>query len=179
MNKKANLEVRAKVGVFNRSVACRLGEGMLEVERGGNVQRVGYDEIVEIRFQKRRSGRSVLGIQRATGRAITLRVSSGATSDEAVNDFVKSLCSLLAATSPDARVVIGPSRTQWVASWGGLFASGAVLLFAVWSLLAGDNIGSMLMPIGISLVNLAVVVPILRSGRPHQYSVAEALLRGL
>jgi len=56
-------------------------------------------------------------------------------------------------------------------AWAGIWSS---FVFLAWSLLAGGQIRPMLMPVGIALVNLAVVVPIVRSGKPRQYSAADA-----
>ena len=92
-----------------------------------------------------------------------------------IDDFMKSLLKRVAVASPETAYVSGPSRTQWIASWIGVLASGAVLLLVAWSLSAGRQIGPMLMPVGIALVNLAVVVPILRSGKPRRCRAADAL----
>jgi hypothetical protein len=91
-----------------------------------------------------------------------------------IDDFVKSLLDCVARVSPTKRFVIGPSQTQWVASWVGLFASSAVFAFATWSLSDAGQFGSVLLPVGIALVNLAVLLPVLRSGRPRRYTAADA-----
>lgn len=38
-----NREIRAGLGFFNRPVVCRIAEDGLEIARGADVTRVGYD----------------------------------------------------------------------------------------------------------------------------------------
>jgi hypothetical protein len=170
-----NREIRAGLGFFNRPVVCRIAEDGLEIARGADVTRVGYDVLSEIRFHRRGAGRAVLGVRTSDGNATTLKLMATHASNGAIDDFMKSLLKRVAVASPETAYVSGPSQTQWIASWIGVLASGAVLLLVAWSLSAGRQIGPMLMPVGIALVNLAVVVPILRSGKPRRYRAADAL----
>jgi hypothetical protein len=128
----------------------------------------------EIRFHRRGAGRAVLGVRTSDGNTTTLRLMASPGSNGVIDDFVKSLLKRVALSSPETAFVSGPSQTQWIASRIGVLASGAILLLAAWSLSAGGQIGPMLMPVGIALVNLTVVVPILRSGKPRKYQVADA-----
>lgn len=171
-----NREIPAGIGFFNRPAVCRIAEDGLEIARGTDVTRIGYDVLSEIRFHRRGAGRAVLGVRTSDGKTTTLRMRATHASNGPIDDFVKSLLERVALSSPGAAFVSGPSRTQWIASWIGVLASGAVLLLSAWSLVAGGQIGPMLMPVGIALVNLAVVVPILRSGKPRQYPVADATI---
>jgi hypothetical protein len=118
----------------------------------------------------------VLGVRTSDGNTTTLRLMATPGPNGVIDDFVKSLLKRVTLSSPETAFVSGPSQTQWIASWIGVLASGAVLLLAAWSLSAGGQIGPMLMPVGVALVNLAVVVPILRSGKPRQYQVADATI---
>jgi hypothetical protein len=176
MSDMQNREIRAGLGSFNRPVVCRIAEDGLEIARGADVTRIGYDALSEIRFHRRGAGRAVLGIRTLDGNTTTLRLMAAHASNGPIDDFVKSLLERVALSSPGAAFVSGPSRTQWIASWIGVLASGAVLLLSAWSLAAGGQIGPMLMPVGIALVNLAIVVPILWSGKPRQYPVADATI---
>ncbi len=176
MTDKQNHEIPAGIGFFNRPVVCRIAEDELEIARGADVTRISYDILSEIRFHRRGAGRAVLGVQTSDGNTMTLRLMATPGSNGVIDDFVKSLLKRVAHSSPETALVSGPSRTQWIASWIGVLASGAILLFSAWSLIAGGQIGPMLMPVGIALVNVAVVVPILRSGKPRQYEVADATL---
>lgn len=169
-----NDEISVRTGVLNRSVTCRIAEAGLDVLRDGHTTRFGYDRLSEIRFYRRGSGRAVLSVQTSDGTTTTLRFVPEAASAMEIGDFVKSLLQRVARVSPTTRFVIGPTRMQWVASWVGVLASSAVLLFAAWSLLADRHFGPLLLPVGIALVNLAVVLPIVRSGRPCHSSAADA-----
>lgn len=176
MTDTQNHENSASLGFFNRPVVCRITEDGLEIARGSYVTRIGYDVLSEIRLHRRGAGRAVLGVRTSDGDTTILRLMAKHSPEGAINDFVKTLLKRVALSSPGAAFVSGPSRTQWVASWIGVLASGAVLLLSAWSLVAGGQIGPMLMSVGIALVNLAVVVPILRSGKPRQYPVADATI---
>ena len=169
-------ESRAGLGVFNRPAVCRIAEEGLEIARGTDVTRIGYDMLSEIRFHRRGVGGAVLRVRTSDGNTATLRLMATHASDGAIDDFVKSLLKRVALSSPGAAFVFGPSRTQWIAYWSGVLASGTVLLLSACSLVAGGQIEPILMPVGIALVNLAVVVPILRSGKPRQYPVADATI---
>jgi hypothetical protein len=173
MTDTQNREIRAGLGVLNRPAVCRIADEGLEIARGTDVTRIGYDTLSEIRFHRRGAGRAVLGVRTSDGNTTTLRLMAAHGFKSAIDDFVKSFLKRVALSSPGAAFVSGPSRTQWIASWIGVLASGAVLLLSAWSLVDGGQIGPMLMPVGIALVNLAVVVPILRSGKPRQYPVAD------
>jgi len=175
MTDTQNREIRAGLGVLNRPAVCRIADEGLEIARGTDVTRIGYNMLSEIRFLRRGAGRAVLGVRTSDGNTTTLRLMAAHGSKSAIDDFVKTLLERVALSSPGAAFVSGPSRTQWIASWIGVLASGAVLLLSAWSLVAGGQIGPMLMPVGIALVNLAVVVPILRSGKPRRYRAADAL----
>lgn len=167
-------EIRARTGFFNRSVTCRFSENGMELVQDRDVKRIGYDKLSEIRFHRRGAGRSVLRLKTSQGDMATLRLMLDGSSDRGIDDFVKSFLQRVAQSSPQTPVVIGPSRLQWLASWIGVVASGAILLLAAWSLLVGGQIGALLMPVGIALVNLVIVVPILRSGPTRHYTVADA-----
>jgi hypothetical protein len=175
MTDMQNREIRAGLGLFNRPAVCRIAEEWLEITRGADVTRISYNMLSEIRFHRRGAGRAVLGVRTSEGNTTTLRLMATHGPDGMIDDFTKSLLKRVALTSPETAYVSGPSQTQWIASWIGVLASGAVLLLAAWSLSAGGQIGPMLMPVGIALVNLAVVVPILRSGKPRRYRAADAL----
>lgn len=174
MRDKQNDEISVRTGFLNRSVTCRTAEAGLEVLCNGHTTRFGYDRFSEIRLDRRVSGRAVLSIKASDGATTTFRFVPEAASAMAIDDFVKSLLQRVARVSPTTRFVIGPSRSQWVASWVGVLASSAVLLYAAFSLLADRHFGSLLLPVGIALVNLAVVLPIVRSGRPRHSLVADA-----
>lgn len=176
MTDTQNHEIRAGLGFFNRPAVCRIAEEGLEIVRGADVARIGYDMLSEIRFHRRGAGRAVLVARTSDGNTTTLRLMATPALEGVIDDFVKTLLKRVALSSPETAFVSGPSRTQWIASWIGGFASGAVLLLAAWSLSDGGQIGPMLMPVGIALVNLAVVVPILRSGKPRQYEVVDATI---
>jgi hypothetical protein len=170
-----NDEIHSTTGFLNRSVTCRIAKAGLEVLRDGHTTLIGYDGFTEIRFDRRGSGRAVLIVKTSEGTTTTLRFVPEAAAAMEIDDFVKSLIDRVGHLSPKTRFVIGPSQTQWVASWGGLFASGAVLAATAWSVSAGGQLGSVLLPVGVALVNLAVVLPILRSGRPRRYTAADAI----
>lgn len=169
-----NDEISARTGFLNRIVTCRIAEAGLEILRDSHSARIGYDAFAEIRFDRRGSGRDVLSVKTAEGATTTFRSVPEAAAATEIDDFMKSLLQRVACVSPTTRFVIGPTRTQWVASWVGVLASGAVLLFSAWSLLADRHSGPFLLPIGIALVNLVVVLPIVRSGRPRHSSAADA-----
>jgi len=114
------------------------------------VIRIGYEMLSEIRFHRRSAGRAVLGVRTSDGNATTLRLMAAHGSNGAIDDFVKSFLKRVALSSPGTAFVSGPSRTQWIASWIGVLASGAVLLLSAWSLVAGGQTGPMLMPVGIA-----------------------------
>jgi hypothetical protein len=168
-------EIRAGIGLFNRPVVCRIAEDGLEIARGADLTRISYNMLSEIRFHQRGAGRTVLGVRTSDGNTTTLRLMSTPGPNGVIDDFVKSLLKRVALSSPGTAFVSGPSRTQWIASWIGVLASGAVFLLSTWSLVVGDQIWPMLMPVGIALVNLAFVLPILRSGKPRRYTAADAL----
>jgi hypothetical protein len=170
-----NHEIRGGIGFFNRPAVCRIAEDGLEIARGTDVTRIGYEMLSEIRFHRRGVGRAVLGVRTSEGNTTTLRLTATPGPNDVIDDFMKSFRKRVVLSSPGAAFVSGPSQTQWIASWIGVLASGAVLLLAAWSLSAGGQIGPTLMPVGIALVNLAVVVPILRSGKPRRYRAADAL----
>lgn len=174
MTDMENDEISVRTGFLNRSVTCRIAEAGLEVLRNGQITWIGYDRFSAIRFDRRVSGRAVLSVKTSEGATTTFRSVPETASAMEIDDFVKSLLQRVACVSPTTRFVIGPSRLQWVASWVGVLASGAVLLFAAWSLLADQHFGPLLLPVGIALVNLAVVLPIVRSGKPHHSSAADA-----
>ena len=174
MTNMQNIEVLASFGFFNSRVTCRHGEACLEILRDGDVTRISYDQFSEIRYSRRGSRQAVLSVQTSEGTTTTLRFVPEAASSMEADVFVKSLLDRVVHISPTTRFVIGPSQTQWVASWVGLFASGAVLAVTMWNLSAGGQFGTLLLPVGIALVNLAVVLPILRSGRPRRYTAADA-----
>lgn len=173
MTDMQNDEISSRTGFLNRTVTCRVTEVGLEIQSDGDIALIGYDGFTEIRFDRRGSGRAVLIVKTSEGTTTTLRFVSEAASAMEIDDFVKSLLERAARLSPTTRFVIGPSQTKWVASWVGLFASGAVLAAATWSVSAGGQFGSVLLPVGVALVNLAVVLPILRSGRPRRYTAAD------
>jgi len=160
MTDTQNQEIRAGRGFFNRALICRIAEGGLEIARDADVTRISYDMLSEIRFHRHLSGRSLLKMETLTGTVRTPRLTPTSTARAEFDGFVQSLLQRVSSASPTTRVVFGPSKTQWMASWLGL--------------LAGGQIGLMLMPVGIALVNLAVVVPIVRSGKPRLYPAADA-----
>jgi hypothetical protein len=176
MTDTQNRELRAGLRFFNRPAVCRIAEEGLEIVRGTDVARIGYDMLSEIRFHRRGAGRAVLGVRTSDGNTTTLRLMAKHAPEGAIDDFVKTLLKRVALSSPGAAFVSGASRTQWVASWIGVLASGAVLLLSAWSLVACGQIEPTLMPVGIALVNLAVVIPILRSGKPRQYEAADTTI---
>ena len=169
-----NDEISARTRFLNRILICRIAEAGLEIQRDIHTTRIGYDACAEIRFDRRGSGRAVLSVKTSEGATTNYRFVPEATSAMEIDDFVKSLLQRVARVSPTTRFVIGPTRTQWVASWVGVLASGAVLLFAAWSLLADRHFGPLLLPVGIALGNLVVVIPIVRAGRPRHSSAADA-----
>jgi hypothetical protein len=174
MTDEQNGTVRARAGFFNRDVRCDLTEAGLEIRRNSNVTRIGYAEITEIRYRRHGPRRSVLSLKISSGMRITLKFISDYAAASELKAFVKSLLRRVAGDSPATRFVLGASQSQWVASWFGVFASGAVLAVAARSLLTEGQFSSILLPVGIALVNLAVVVPILQSGRPRRYRVKDA-----
>lgn len=176
MTDTQNREIRAGLGIFNRPAVCRIAEEGLEIVLGADVTRIGYDTLSEIRVHRRGAGRAELGVRTSDGNTTILRLTVKHASNGAIDDFLKVLLKRVALSSPETAFVSGPSRTQWNASRIGVLASGAVLLLSAWSLVAGGQIGPTLMPVGIALVNLAVVVPILRSGKPRQSEVADATI---
>jgi hypothetical protein len=62
------------------------------------------------------------------GTVRTLRLTLTSAAQAEIDGFVKSLLQRVASASPTTRVIFGPSKKQWMASWLGL-ASGAVLFF--------------------------------------------------
>jgi len=174
MTDKQNHEICAGIGFFKRPVVCRIAEDGLEIAHGADVTPISYAMLSEIRLHRRGAGRAVLGVRTSDGNTRTLRLMATPAPNGVIDDFVKSLLNRVALASPGTKFVSGPSQTQWIASWIGVLASGAVLLLASLNLSAGGQSGPMLMPVGIAFVNLAVVVPILRSGKPRQHTAAEA-----
>lgn len=59
-----------------------------------------------------------------------------------------------------------------LAAWIDLVASVVIRIGATRALLANSFGASLLLPVGIELVNLSVVIPIVRSGRPRHYLVS-------
>lgn len=169
-----NDEISAGTGFLNRVVTCRTAEAGLEILRDSHTTRIGYDACAVIRFDRGGSGRAALSVKTSEGATTTFRFVPETASAVGIDDFVKSLLQRVAPVSPTTRFVIGPTRTQWLASWVGVLASGVVLLFAAGSLLADRHFGPLLLPVGIALVNLAVVLPIVRSGGPRHFSAADA-----
>lgn len=174
MTEMQNDEISARTGFLNRSVMCRIAEAGLEVLRDGKTTRIGYDGFTEIRLDRRGSGRAALSFKTLEGATTTLRFLPEAASAVGIDDFVKSLLQRVAGVSPKTRFVMGPTRSQWVASLVGVLASCAVLLFAAGSLLSDRHFGPLFLPVGIALVNLAVVLPIVRSGKPRHFSAVDA-----
>lgn len=175
MTDTQNHEISAGLGFFNRPVVCRIAEVGLEIARDADVTRISYDMLSEIRLHRRGAGRAVLGVRTVDGNTTNLRLMATGAPKGVIDDFVKSLLKRVAVSSPGTEFVSGPGRTQWIASWIGVLASAAILLLSAWSLMAGGQIGPILMPVGIALVNLGVVVPIMRSGKPRRYTAADAL----
>lgn len=176
MTDKQSVEIEAGTGFFNRQVTCRIAESGLEMLRDGDVIRIGYDGFTEIRARRHGSGRPVLCLLTSDGMRIMLNFKVHPAASSKVNTFVKSLLRRVASCAPATRFVLGASQFQWVASWVGGLASGAVLAVAAQSLLVEGQLGPILLPVGIALVNLSVVFPILQSGRPRRYRVEDAPL---
>jgi len=130
MSDMQNHEIRAGLGSFNRPVVCRNAKDGFEIARGADVTWIDYDALSEIRFHRRGVGRAVLGVRKLDGNTTSLRLMAAHASNGRIDDFLKSLLERVALSSPGAPFVSGPSRTQWIASWIGVLASGAVLLFS-------------------------------------------------
>ena len=61
-----------------------------------------------------------------------------------------------------------------LAAWIGLVAAVSILIGAIWVLLANYPCDSLLLPVGIALVNLTRVIPTVRSGRSRHCLVSTA-----
>ena len=57
-------------------------------------------------------------------------------------------------------------RWQWLAAWLGLVVSSVILVTAGWLLLNGSDLAELALPVAIAAVNLAIVLPVVRAGRP-------------
>ena len=167
-------EIRAQTGFFPVTVTCRLDEDGLRILRGGAVTRIGHDAYGDIRFHRRGSGRAALVLAPSDGRGLTLLFKPALASDDEIADFVADLGRRIARSSPVARLVIGPSRRQWVASWIGVLASGVVLAGAALSLWGGVGFDAVLVPSAVALINLGIVVPIVRAGPPRALAIRDA-----
>lgn len=167
-------EIRARTGFFPITVTCRLGDDGLHILRGADVTRIGYDAFASLRFDRRGSGHAALVLAASDGRGASFLFKPGLAPDAEVTAFAMDLGKRVARASPAARLVIGPSRRQWVASWIGVCASGLVLLGAALALWAGGAPGSVLVPTAVALVNLGIVLPILRAGPPRTHAMKDA-----
>ena len=174
MSDSRNHAISARAGFFKVSVTCSLQDDGLSILRGTAVSRIGYDAIRAIRFHRHAPKRAVLVLTPSSGRDVSFLLQQGRKCDREITDFVTALVARVARAAPQTCLVIGPSRRQWVASWVGVLVSGLVLSIAAWSGLAGRPLGSLAMPIAVALVNLGVVLPILRSGKPRHHRVSDA-----
>lgn len=167
-------EIQGRTWAFGRPVTCRLGPDGLEIRRGSEATRVGYDEVAAIRVDSTKPGREVFSLHSAWGGTTTIRMRPRSGAGAQVEAFTKSLVARVARAAPETTFVLGPSRSQWVAAWIGLVASGAIIIAVLWTFFAGGPFAPTLVPLAIALVNLSVVLPILRAGRPRALTVAEA-----
>ena len=167
-------QIDAHIGLFARHVTCRLMDDHVEILNGTRALRIGYGDLSSISLFRQAARRTIVGLTCKAGITTRLRLVSSSGSDEKVVAFTKSLVARVARVAPDTPLLLGPNRRQWLAAWIGLAASVAILLGAIWALFAEAPIGPVLLPVSIGLVNLAVVVPILRTGRPRHCVVASA-----
>ena len=146
----------------------------MEILAGARTSRVGYGELSSVRVHRQPPGKAVLGLVSRNGEKTTLRLTPSSRSDAEIASFTGALLDRVAQADPMTPLHLGPSRRQWVAAWIGLVVSGAILVAAGWTLASAGAVGPLLLPVGIALVNLAVVVPILTSGRPREQAVGKA-----
>lgn len=166
--------VDAHVGFFPIRATCRLMDDHIEILNGTRATRIGYGDLSTISLFRQAARRTMIGLTCKSGRTTRFRLASSSGSDEKVVAFTRSLVESVARVAPETPLVLGPNRRQWFAAWIGVAASIAILLGAVWALLSEAPVGPVLLPVSIGLVNLAVVVPILRAGRPRHCVVAAA-----
>jgi len=167
-------QIDAHVGFFPRRVTCKLMDDHVEILNGTKATRIGYGDLSTISLFRQAARRTIVGLTRKSGRTTRFRLTSSSGSDEMVVAFTRSLVESVARVAPETPLVLGPNRRQWFAAWIGFAASVAILLGAVWAVLSEAPIGPVLLPVSIGLVNLPVVVPILRVGRPRHCAVAAA-----
>lgn len=167
-------QIDACIGFFARRITCRLTDDRIEILTGAQVTPIPYRHTATIRIARQGGQRTVLELQTFGGQTKQLRLvpPSG---PEAAADFMRSLILRVTQVAPETVLRIGPSRRQRVAAWIGLVASVAILLGTGWSLITGGSVVSLLLPISIALINLAVVTPILQAGRSRDCIVSEAL----
>ncbi|TCP58539.1 hypothetical protein EV663_12215 [Rhodovulum bhavnagarense] len=173
MSETPQNQIDARIGFFAGRVTCRLTDHHVEILNGVQVTRIAYGDIATIRIARQDGRRTILELQTTGGQTKQLRhvPPSG---PEAAADFLRSLILHVAQVAPDTPLRLGPNRRQQVAAWIGVVASVAILLGAGWSLITGGTVVPLLLPIGIALVNLAVVIPILQAGRSRDCIVSEA-----
>lgn len=167
-------EIEARGGFPARPMICRLGEEQLEILAGAQTSRVGYGELASLRVHSHPSGKAVLGLVSRNGEKTTLRLTPSSRSDAEIASFTGALLDRVAQADPMTPLHLGPSRRQWVAAWIGLVVSCAILVAAGLTIAAASAVGPLLLPVGIALVNLGVVVPILKSGRPREQVVGKS-----
>jgi hypothetical protein len=166
--------IDAHIGFFARRVTCRLLDDHVEILNGTRATRIGYRDLSSISLFRQSARRTIVGLTSTAGTTTRIRLASSSGSDDKVAAFTRSLVESVARVAPQTPLRLGPDRRQWIAAWIGLAASVAILLGAAWAFFVGTPMGPVLLPVGIGLVNLAVVVPILQSGRPRHCVVNTA-----
>lgn len=167
-------QIDAHLGFFSRRVTCRLMDDHVEILHGTQATRIGYKEISSISFFRKATRRSIVVLMCKTGKTKRFRVVSSSGSDEKIVAFARSLVERVSYVAPETPLLVGPTRRQWIAAWIGLVTSVGILFGAAWAFFAQAPIGQVLLPVSVGLVNLAVVLPILRAGRPWHCLVSTA-----
>lgn len=167
-------EFPARIGLLKADVICRLEDDALSIIRGSGVTRIGYTHLAAIRFQRMTSRRAVLVLTPVDGRGLTLVLSTGGPAMPKIIQGVTALIAAVARLAPHAPLWIGPSRRQWLAACVAAVASGLVFVVVAGNLWLGQGLGPMVLPMAVASINLTVVWPILRAGRPRPVPVGQA-----
>lgn len=165
------LDIEARVGFFGKSVICRLSKDHVELLRGELTSRIGYPDLSSVRVFRAVPGQAVIGLVCQNGSKTTIRLAPSSGSDGEISAFTTALVNRVARVAPMTRLHLGPSRRQWIIAWVGVIVSSVILLASVWSFAREGSVGSLLLPLGIAMVNLVVVMPIVKSERPREQVV--------
>lgn len=151
---------------WGRPATFRLRPGALVREAGGRSVDVPLAQIRELRLLRETPGRREVRLLALDGRRLTLS-EARAPAPGAFPHFASALVDRLSRTAPPPVFVLGTTQARWIAALTGLVASVALMVAALWILMTGGALAEVAAPVAVAAVNLAIVLPIARTGRPR------------